>query len=146
MQKRISIEEFRQRVAKGPVAKKRRKSKSVSESTIVTKIVEGLTLNGIWAVRINSFVIHKDCPHCGGFHTRQGEPGLPDIWTQYGWIEAKTPIGKLNKDQVVWHAKAQHRRVNVGVARTLAEAIRLIEKWRSAMVCAVCAERLKRVG
>ncbi len=49
----------------------------------------------------------------------------------WGWLETKTPVGKLNEHQVLWHAWAKDAGINVAVVRSAQEALAAVEKWKN---------------
>jgi hypothetical protein len=98
----------------------------VSETDISRSIRKALTLAGYHVERVNS----------GKVPTRNGyfqgaSPGTPDtvVLAPYGWLETKTPIGKLNENQKKWHARAEKLGVRVAVVRSASDAIRAVDKW-----------------
>lgn len=126
------------------------KKRSVSESTIVSAILKALELKGVWAWRVNSgarLSTYKGKPHL----TKLAPAGSPDIFAvlpkkveatflnaqfiQLGitgslcGIEVKTPIGKQSDSQRAWQAKAESFGVRYGIARSVGEALKLVEKW-----------------
>lgn len=133
-------------------APKRRKPRSgVSESTLVTSILRTLALKGIFAWRQNNGA--QRATYKGKERLiKMAEPGTPDILLvlprdvlvpvtgverfdasklgQLCGIEVKSATGKLRKSQVAWHARAKYHGVRVGVARSISEALALVELWR----------------
>lgn len=97
-----------------------------SESALQSRILEGLKMRGVWSFRVGR---NKRRGKSSGF-APSGEDGVPDIWTEYGWIEVKLPGEDLSPDQVAWHDKARRRGVNAGVARSGADAFDLIDAWK----------------
>lgn len=92
-----------------------------NETTIQRQIVEYLELKGMIVIRlpagISSYKI-KSCP-----------VGTPDLlvlgYKQAGFIEVKTPKGKLSKVQEEMHEKLRLRGFKVIIARSL-EDVRVI--------------------
>lgn len=96
----------------------------MSETDLQRAILVALSQLGIWAIRIGSV---------GRRSTRganSGEPGIPDIWTPYGWLEVKDEKGKLSPDQWDWHERANVEGVNVATVRSVGEAVATIQRWR----------------
>ena len=100
----------------------------MTEAQLVRLTLEALAIHGIWAFRINSGTFSVDgCPVSGA------PAGTPDIHVVgLGWLKAKTARGQLSTSQKIWHAKARKRGVNVGVFRTVREALDLVDDWQSA--------------
>lgn len=131
MIQRITRDEFTARLAKAPRKAKRIGRRKPNEETAVQRgLLEALAATGVWAIRINALEVHRDCPKCGSLHIKQGEPGLPDIWTEYGWIETKTKSGVLSPSQKRWHAKAKARGVNVGAVCGIRAGLGLVAFWK----------------
>jgi len=100
-------------------------SKQKEETKLQGAIMDTLTRLGVWVIRIGRVKRRPGVPvpECG-------EDGIPDLWTERGWIEVKLPGEELKPDQADWHAKAARRGVAVGVARSVADAVRLVNGWR----------------
>lgn len=56
--------------------------------------------------------------------------GTPDLWFAWGghqgWLEVKTPTGKLSAEQRRWHDVATHCGAFVRVVRSVGEAIEAV--------------------
>lgn len=134
---------------------KRRAPGGVSESTLVTAILKALKLKGVFCWRSNSGL--TVLPAQGG-HARRvvkgAEAGTPDILvvlprpfdlhinnalgtetvkcfaqgTLCG-LEIKTATGNQRPSQKAWQVKAAAHGVRYGIARSVSEALRLVEVW-----------------
>ncbi len=96
----------------------------MSETDLQRAILTALSQLGVWAIRIGSV---------GRRSTRganSGEPGIPDIWTPYGWLEVKVGAGVLSPEQKAWHTKAERNGVNVYTVRSVAQAIDCLKTWQ----------------
>ena len=98
----------------------------MSETDISRSIRDTLTSAGYHIERVNS----------GKVPTRNGwfagaSPGTPDtiVVSPYGWLETKTPTGKLSEAQRKWHARARARGVRVEVVRDSGVALRVVKAW-----------------
>lgn len=98
----------------------------MSESALQKTIIDALRASSVWVIRTG--VSNKR----GRNGAASGEPGMPDLWTPWGWIEVKLPGEPLRPEQVEWHAKARRHDVNVGVATSAREAIDLVRGWQKA--------------
>lgn len=94
-----------------------------TETDLSRAIVLALRQRGVWVIRTG--VTHKR----GSRGTQSGESGMPDLWTPLGWIEVKRPGEKLLASQQRWHDKARRHGVAVGVARSVGEAMALVDLW-----------------
>jgi len=101
----------------------------VSESDLQSRIIDALKAVGVWVIRIGR---NKRRGKMNKF-APSGEDGIPDLWTEYGWIEVKLPGEELRPAQAEWHAKARRRGVNVGVAESGAQAYGLIDEWKKGL-------------
>jgi hypothetical protein len=97
----------------------------MSESSLYKPISDGLAAIGVWSIR--TAVLGKRAKTTAS----TGEPGMPDLWTELGWMEVKLPGRKLDPDQVAWHQKANKRGVRVGVVHSVVEAVDLALTWLS---------------
>lgn len=80
--------------------------------------------------------------HSGKVKVRGGwmqlaDPGTPDhhvvaSFGVSGWLETKTPVGKLSEAQKRWHARARSLGQRVNVVRSVEEAIAAIKEWSNA--------------
>ena len=105
------------------------------ETPIVKAILEALALRGIWAWRTNSGTIVGS--HKGKDWVVRGAPsGTPDILLVLNGrlcgLEVKTEDGKLRASQQRWADKARKNGVGYGVARSVSEALAIVEFWRRA--------------
>lgn len=94
----------------------------MTESQIQADILDAFKRLGIWAIRINA-------GKRGG--VRMAPAGTPDIWTPWGWIEAKTLKGKLSDAQKNWHERARQHAINVAVVRSWPEAVEAVRAWQA---------------
>lgn len=90
------------------------------ETLLQTAIVKALRQMGVWVIVMN--VTRRR----GKRGVNCGEPGMPDLWTEYGWLEVKLPGGELDSDQVAWSLKAQLRGINVAKVTSIAETARVV--------------------
>ena len=97
----------------------------MKETELSKAIRDKLTEIGVWSVRIASGTINV-----GKRWIRMSEPGTPDIWTPFGWLEIKTKTGKVSDVQKAWHSKAQENNVNVKTVRSVDEAVETIINWK----------------
>ncbi len=104
----------------------------VSEVELQAAIMDALAKMGVWAIRT---AVKRKRSKVG---IRTGEPGMPDLWTEYGWLEVKLPGNGLDPDQVTWHQKANSRGVGAAMTTSVSESIAIIRRWRN--------ERHDRVG
>ena len=81
----------------------------VLEKDVQRQILDYLSLKKVWHCRLNSgaSLLHDGSDGKPRRFIRYGAPGLPDILarTKTGtviWIECKSTIGKLSKDQEKW--------------------------------------------
>jgi hypothetical protein len=106
-------------------AAEREGDEGVTETAISKDIHGALDLLGVLWERVNSGAIKR-----GRNMIHLARKGTPDTWTELGWLESKTPIGKLNEDQKAWHARAKRHGVRVAVVRDVRETIAVIQAWR----------------
>lgn len=101
------------------------------ETELQTAIVKALRQMGVWVMVMN---VTK---RRGKRGVNCGEPGMPDLCivslhagvNNSGWLEVKLPGGKLDPEQVAWHQRAQERGIHVGVARSVSEAVAIVQSW-----------------
>jgi len=103
----------------------------VGETAISKAIRDALKKDGWRVERINSGMVKV----AGGF-MHLASKGTPDSLvmksrTLWGWLETKTPEGKLNEHQVAFHAWAREVGINVDVVRSADEARAAVEKWKN---------------
>lgn len=96
----------------------------MSETDLQRSIKQALELMGVWVMRIGVNVKR------GRAGTISAEPGCPDLWTEYGWLEVKLPGEPLLPDQVDWHKKARRKGLNVETVRSVAQAVDAVQSWR----------------
>ncbi len=129
----------------------RKPRRAVSESTLVRAILGALKMKGIFCFRMNSGTQRATYKGKERF-IKMGEAGTPDILLTYekvihtamiedgttktvavagvlAGIEVKTATGKLQPSQIAWHAQAEQDGIRVGVARSVSEALALVQKW-----------------
>lgn len=103
------------------------------ETQLQKSILDTLTLMykrrlRVW--RVNSGAVKMES---GGF-VRFGEPGAPDLQGilapsgRFIGIEVKTAVGTVSPTQKAWHEEARSFGAKIGVARTVDEAIAIIEE------------------
>ena len=115
------------------------------ESALSKSIREALTASGAIVTRVQSGILPVKYAATGKTHFVHAAPkGTPDMLIEfelipiagigplwdYGWGEVKAPGKKLSTDQRRWHAKAIEQGRNVGVWRSIREALRDLEIWR----------------
>lgn len=105
------------------------------ETALQTDIVKALRQMGVWVIVMN---VTK---RRGSRGVNCGEPGMPDLWTEYGWLEVKLPDGVLEDDQKTWHAKAARHHINVEVVRSINQALDAIKSWRLEVLTRVPSRR-----
>ena len=104
---------------------------SDADGGLTTKALQYLaSCKDIWAERRNSgkvgkvFLGEPGTPDITGYIKRAGRFALP-----FG-IETKAEAGKLNDNQIKWHAKASNFGFPVFTCRTLSEVIQAIQELR----------------
>jgi hypothetical protein len=101
------------------------------ETALSRSIRAALARVDCWTIRVQSGVIpavyngRKRFIHCA-------EPGTPDLicLNPIGWLEVKTPNGKLSAEQKSWHARAAKAGVRVAVVHSVKEALEVVSLWR----------------
>lgn len=102
------------------------------ETALQTAIVDALERIGVWVMVMN---VTK---RRGKRGVNCGEPGMPDLWTEYGWLEVKLPDeGVLSEVQKAWHAKAARKGINVETVMSPLQAVDAIQYWRKATLSKV---------
>jgi hypothetical protein len=102
------------------------------ETALQTAIVKALRQLGVWVIVMN---VTK---RRGKRGVSCGEPWMPDLWTEYGWLEVKLPDeGVLSDDQKAWHARAIRHGVNVETVMSPMQAVDAIRHWRKATLSSV---------
>jgi len=97
---------------------------SKPETALQTAIADALRSIGVWVMVMN---VTK---RRGKRGVNCGEPGMPDLWTEYGWLEVKLPEGGVISDvQLAWHVKANQKGVNVAVVESIADAVDTVQFW-----------------
>lgn len=144
---------------KNEYAKPVRRRATVSESTIVSAILRALQLKGVWAWRNNSGLTVLPGQSKSGRRVIKGAPaGSPDILLviphrfthtrpvtidghEHGriepprllaplcGIEVKSATGKQSETQLAWQAKAESFGVRYGIARSVSDALKLVDGW-----------------
>lgn len=108
-----------------------------SETSISRAIQQCLKANGVLFERVQSGMLQATYKgrtrwiHCAS-------EGCPDLWTELGWLEIKTPTGRLSPEQKAWHERARKRRVRVHVVRSVRDVMKLIEIEKVSANCALC--------
>lgn len=98
-----------------------------SETAISKAIRDALAAVGIWVIRVQSGTLPLQ-----GRYVHCGEPGTPDLWTPYGWLEVKRSLkDKARESQAKWHEKAARHGVKVALVANPAEAVRVVLGWRA---------------
>ncbi len=94
------------------------------ETALQTAIVDALERIGVWVMVMN---VTK---RRGKRGVNCGEPGMPDLWTDFGWIEVKLPDeGVVSQAQKVWHAKAKGRGIRVATVDSVSDAVAVVQAW-----------------
>ena len=101
----------------------------MGETAISKSIRDALKKAGWRCERVNAGMVKV----AGGF-MHLASKGTPDTLVMkskslWGWLESKTPIGKLNEHQIAWHAWAKDAGINVAVVRSAEEALEAVGKW-----------------
>ena len=97
----------------------------MSETALQGAIVDALQSLGFWVIRT---AVKRKRSKVG---IRTGEPGMPDLWTEYGWLEVKLPGNGLDPDQVTWHRKAERHAINVAMTTSVTESVAILRRWQS---------------
>jgi hypothetical protein len=96
------------------------------QSHDIQKALEGL---GALVVRVQAGVFRG----ANGHVVRAARKGTPDLWVAYrgeaGWLETKTPEGRLSPEQKAWHEHARKLGVRVEVPRSVEQALRTVRAW-----------------
>jgi len=103
----------------------------MGETAISKGIRDSLKKEGWRVERVNAGMVKVS----GGF-MHLASKGTPDslcmkTGSLWGWLETKTPIGKLNEHQVAWHAWAKSVGINVDVVRSKEDALEAVKKWEN---------------
>lgn len=103
----------------------------MGETEISKKIRDELKKQGWRVERINAGMVKV----AGGF-MHLASKGTPDSLVMktrglWGWLETKTPIGKLNEHQIAWHTWARAAGINVDVVRSVEDALAAVKKWQN---------------
>jgi hypothetical protein len=74
-----------------------------------------------------AFRVHSGKVKVKGGWMQLAPNGTPDLYVLgWGWLECKAAKGKLNADQIAWHAHARAAGERVAVVRTPAEALEVV--------------------
>jgi hypothetical protein len=104
----------------------------MSETKLSKAIREALVATGCWVERVQSGVV----PAVKGkrvHYVHCASPGTPDLLLVapiQGWLEVKTPKGKLSDDQKRWHERAARIGVRVADVRSVRDALETVALWR----------------
>lgn len=110
-----------------------RKKNRASETTLSKGIQQALTAKGCKIIRVQSGIL----PVVKGgktYFVHTAPTGTPDLVcirpatsvTPYAtttWIEVKTQLGKLSKEQAAWHEWARLNGARVATVRSISEAV-----------------------
>lgn len=104
----------------------------MTETDLHRAILKALELRGHWAFRVNAGGMQVGQGKSRAF-VRMAPAGTPDICllSPQGWLEVKTPTGKLSKAQDSWHTKARLHSVRVATVRSVSEALAVVERWEA---------------
>lgn len=101
----------------------------MSETDLSRDVQSALEGLGAIVVRVQSGVFKG----AGGHIVRAARKGTPDLWVAWrgsaGWLETKTPTGRLSPEQKTWHERAAKQGVRVAVVRSVEEAARAVKGW-----------------
>lgn len=103
------------------------------ETDLQRAILEALAAHGHWAMRVNA---GTHAIPAAGEHARRvirsAPSGTPDILVikPYGWLEVKLLGGTLRPSQIAWHARAEREWLRCVVVRSIAEALRAVDRWK----------------
>lgn len=102
------------------------------ETALQTSIVAALRQMGVWVIVMN--VTRRR----GKRGANCGEPGMPDLWTEYGWLEVKLPDeGVVSEDQKAWHRRARRRGVRAAVVDSVGSAVDQVLVWRTVSLLSI---------
>lgn len=115
-----------------------RKKNRSTETSLSKAIQQSLTLKGFKVIRVQSGIIpalydgKKRFIHCA-------PNGTPDLLVitpmlararlqaaEFTWLEVKSAIGKLSKEQAEWHEWARLNGVRVATVRSISEAVKAL--------------------
>lgn len=107
----------------------------MSEQDLTRAIIQALTAKHIWCWRNNAGGTTISDPKYGRRFIRMAPAGSPDIMGVIGLgrlfgIEVKVGNGKQSESQIEWEKKAVAHGVFYGVARSISQALELVEAWR----------------
>jgi len=101
----------------------------MSETDISRSIRAALTAAGFWVERCNSGKVPTRAGYFAGMS--DGTPDTMLLAPIVGFLETKTPIGKLRPAQKDWHRRAAKAGLRVGTVRSVEEAVRTAVAWRA---------------
>lgn len=93
------------------------------ETELSKAIRDALATSRIWVIRINSGALKM-----GDRYITLAEPGTPDLWTPYGWLEVKDKA-RVTAVQRAWHERAARHGVRVAVVHSVSEALATVREW-----------------
>jgi hypothetical protein len=109
----------------------------VSETQLVRSVLDALAARGIWSWRENSGLTVFGSMGGASRRVVRGAPkGTPDILgvlpggRLFG-IECKSAKGRQNPNQKAWEQRAAKHSVRYGVARSVSDALDLVDAWQS---------------
>lgn len=109
----------------------------MSETQLVRAVLDALAAKRVWAWRCNSGALILGRGTSAERFLRGAPKGSPDVLGvvpgsrgQLFGIECKSPTGKQNANQKQWELRAEQHHVRYGVARSVSDALELIEAWR----------------
>lgn len=108
----------------------------MSETVLVRSVLKELAARGVWSWRVNSGATIIQSAKYGERFLAGAPKGSPDIFVilnggRLGGIECKTAIGKQNPNQKAWEEKAAKHSVRYGVARSVSDALSLVDAWQA---------------
>lgn len=110
---------------------------TMSETQLVRSVLDALAARGVWSWRENSGLTVFGSVGGASRRVVRGAPkGTPDILGvlpggQLFGIECKTAKGRQNPNQKAWEQKAAKHSVRYGVARSVSDALRLVDAWQA---------------
>lgn len=114
----------------------------MSEAQLLRGVLKALAAKRVWHWRNNAglTVLGKGKAR----RVIRGAPaGSPDILLvvpgsagQLGAVELKTAKGRVSETQLAWASEARKHGVRYGVARSVSEALELVEAWKAGALTA----------
>lgn len=108
----------------------------MSETQLVRAVLDALSARGYWNWRVNSGATVIKSAKYGDRFLSGAPKGSPDIFVvlrggKLAGIECKTATGKQNPNQKAWEQKAAKHGVRYGIARSVSDALALVDAWQA---------------